>query len=156
MAEKLDVDTSNPLEIKMTRVFNAPRRLVYRAMSEPELVKKWLGGTCERARVISVEMDVRVGGTYKQVFGTPDGGTFTFTGTYQEVSEERVVHTEIFNDQPGGALVINTLTEHSGKTTLVVIMRFETQEIRDMVVGTGMAVGAGESYDSLEELLKTM
>jgi uncharacterized protein YndB with AHSA1/START domain len=156
MAQKLEVDTSNPLEIKMTRVFNAPRKLVYRAMSEPELVKKWLGGTCERARVISVEMDVRVGGTYKNVFGTPDGGSFTFTGTYKEVSEERVVHTEVFNDQPGGALVINTLTEVNGKTTLVAIMRFETQEIRDMVLGTGMAVGAGESYDALDELLQTL
>jgi uncharacterized protein YndB with AHSA1/START domain len=156
MATKLEVDTTNPLEIKMTRVFNAPRRLVYRAMSEPELVKKWLGGTCERSKVVSVEMDVRVGGTYKQVFALPDGGRFTFTGTYQEVSEEKVVHTEVFNDEPPGALVINTLTEVNGKTTLVVIMRFETQEIRDMVVGTGMADGAGESYDSLDELLKTL
>jgi uncharacterized protein YndB with AHSA1/START domain len=156
MKNKLIVSTEVPTEIKMIRTFDAPRRLVYRAMSEPELVKRWLGGTCERSKVVSVEMDVRVGGTYKNVFLRPDGVTFTFTGTYQEVSEERVVHTEIFNDQPPGALVINTLAEEKGKTTLVAIMRFDSQEVRDMVLGTGMADGAGESYDVLEQVLTTL
>jgi uncharacterized protein YndB with AHSA1/START domain len=154
MTSKLNVSTDVPNEIRMTRVFDAPRRLVFRAMTEPELIKKWLGG--KRTSVLSAEADLRVGGTYKWVFGLPDGSKFWFSGVYQEVSEGRVVHTEAFNDQPGPALVTTTLVEEGGKTTLTVVMRFDSQEVRDMVVGTGMADGAGESYEVLDELLQTL
>lgn len=154
MKAMLDVDMSNPLEIKMTRVFNAPKRLVYRALTEPDLIKKWMGGS--RSNVLDIQVDLRVGGSFKFVFGLEGGKSFFFTGIYQEVGEDRYVHTELFNGQPPGALVTTTLVEKDGKTTLVAIMHFESQEVRDMVAGTGMAEGAGESYDHLEKLLQTL
>ncbi|MBL9036885.1 MAG: SRPBCC family protein [Archangium sp.] len=154
MKATLDVSLDVPNEIRMTRTFNAPRRLVVKAMSTPELIKRWLGGV--RAEVVSATVDLRVGGSYRYVFRRPDGVEFAFVGTYREVSDERVVHTEALEGQPGESLVTNTLVEHGEKTTLTVVMRFESQAIRDMVVGTGMAVGAGESYDALETLLASL
>lgn len=149
---KLSVTTPNPTEIHMTREFAAPRHLLIEAMSKPELVKRWMGG--KRTEVASAEIDYRVGGSYRYVFRLPDGNEFSFSGVYSEISDERVVHTELFNDAPEGAEVITTLTERDARTTLHVIMRFPSQEIRDGVVATGMADGAGESYDVLEDLVR--
>lgn len=151
---KLKVTTDDPNEIHMTRTFDAPRRLVIKAMTTPELIKRWLGGV--RTTVAVAEVDLRVGGRYRYVFQLPDGNTFNFSGVYQEVSDERIVHTELFNDDPPGALVTTTMTENNGQTTLHIVMRFESQAVRDAVVGTGMAEGAGESYDKLDELLVSL
>jgi uncharacterized protein YndB with AHSA1/START domain len=150
---KLQVNIDVPEEITMVRTFDAPRRLVHQAMSQPELIKKWLGG--KRATVLSAEVDHRVGGKYRYVFDRKDGGgQFAFSGVFREISEARTVHTESLEGTPGESLVTTTLVEKNGKTTMTVTMRFPTQEIRDFVVSTGMAEGAGESYDFLEALLK--
>ena len=151
---KLTVSTDVPNEIHMTRTFDAPRRLVIEAMSKPELIKRWLGGV--RATVESATVDLRVGGGYRYVFRLPDGGGFTFHGTFREIGDDRIVHNEVFNDGPGESLVTTTYVEHEGKTTMKVVVRFESREVRDMVFSTGMADGAGESYDSLETLLGTL
>ena len=151
---KLQVITDVPNEITMIRTFNAPRHLLVKAMTTPELVKRWLGGT--RASVISAEMDLRVGGTYRWRFRRPDGGEFQFSGIIKEVSDDRIVHTERFDDFPSESLVTTTYAEQAGITTMTVTVRFETAEIRDMVLKTGMSDGAGESYDSLEALIKTL
>ena len=149
--KKLIVSTEVPTEIHMERTFDAPRRLVLKAFSDPALIKRWLGGV--RATVASAEVDQRVGGSYKYVFALPDGSSFFFTGVFQEVSDDRVVHTELFNGQEPGSLVTTTFTEANGKTLVRWVIAFPTREIRDMVVATGMADGAGESYDALEQLL---
>lgn len=152
---KLDVDlTGSPTEIKMTRVFDAPRHLVLKAMTTPELAKRWLGG--KRAVVTDATYDFRVGGSYRNAYRTHEGYEFAFTGTYLEISDERIVHTESFSDAPGEARITITLTEQDGKTTMVMVMAFPTQEIRDTVVATGMSDGAGESYDELEKLLANL
>ncbi|MBA3452638.1 MAG: SRPBCC family protein [Deltaproteobacteria bacterium] len=151
---KLNVTTPDANEIHMTRAFNAPRRLVVKAMTTPELIKRWLGG--RRTTVSVAEVDLRVGGSYRYVFRLPDGNEFFFTGVYSEISEDRIVHTELFNGEPPGAVVTTTLVEEAGKTTLHIVMRFESQAVRDMVVGTGMADGAGESYDELDKLLTSL
>ena len=151
---KLQVTTDVPEEITMVRTFDAPRRLVMRAMSEPALIKRWNGG--KRAEVAACEVDFRVGGGYKTVFRLPDGSEFFFSGTYQEIADGRVVHTELFNGEPPGSIVTITLVEHGGKTTVTMVVRFESQDVRDMVVATGMAEGAGESYDVLDEVLASM
>lgn len=151
---KLEVSVDVPEEIKLVRTFDASRALVIRAMSEPALVKRWHGG--KRSTVVSCEIDYRVGGSYKTVFRTPDGYEFFFTGVYREISDERVVHSEMFNGDPPGALVTVTLVEHGGKTTMTCTMRFESQAVRDQVVATGMANGASESYDELEAMLASM
>ncbi|MEO7736024.1 MAG: SRPBCC family protein [Kofleriaceae bacterium] len=148
---KLKILPGAPTEIIMQRELNAPRHLVIQAMTTPALIQRWLGGV--RATVVIAEIDYRVGGRYRNVFRLPDGHEFSFTGVYREVSDERVVHSERFDDNPSESLVTTTLTEADGKTTLHMVIAFETPEVRDMVLGTGMADGAGESYDQLDELL---
>lgn len=151
---ELTVNTDVPTEIRMTRTFAAPRRLVVKAMTTPALIKKWLGGV--RAEVVSVEMDLRVGGRYRYEFERKDGGRFAFVGVIREVAADRVVHTESLEGQPGESLVTTAWDEKDGQTTMTVVMAFPTQELRDMVIATGMAEGAGESYDELAKLLRSL
>ncbi|MGZ3423549.1 MAG: SRPBCC family protein [Polyangiales bacterium] len=148
---KLQTEVVGDNEIHMTRAFDAPRRLVMKAMTSSELIKRWLGGV--RATVVSAEIDLRVGGRYRYVFQRPDGVRFAFGGVYRELGEDRIVQTEAFDDYPGESTVTTTYVEQDGKTTIKVVVRFESQQIRDAVLATGMTKGAGESYDKLEELL---
>jgi uncharacterized protein YndB with AHSA1/START domain len=154
MSKQLTVTLENPNEIHMTRTFAAPRHLVLRAMREPELMTRWMGGA--RARVASIEIDYRVGGGYRIVYEPKGRARFSFSGDYQEISDERVVHTERMDGAPGEALVTITLVERGGETVMDLVMRFPSQAIRDMVVATGMADGAGESYDELDRLLASL
>lgn len=151
---KLQVTTDVPTDIQMTRTFDAPRRLVIRAMTEPELIKKWLGNS--RAAIVSAEVDFRVGGSYRYVFRRRDGIEFSFTGVYREIGEDRVVHSERFDDNPEEATITTTWVERGGVTTMTVAMRFSSQAVRDMVVATGMEAGAAESYDNLAALVGTL
>jgi uncharacterized protein YndB with AHSA1/START domain len=151
---QLTVSTDVPTEIHMTRTFRAPRALVLRAFTEPALLRRWLGGV--RAQVASVEVDPRVGGSYQYVFALPDGSSFFFSGTFREVGDDRIVHTELFNGEPPGSVVTTTFTEHDGETSVHWVIAFESQEMRDMVLSTGMADGAGESYDELETVLAAL
>jgi uncharacterized protein YndB with AHSA1/START domain len=148
---RLQVKTDVPTDIQMTRTFDAPRRLVIRAMTEPALIKKWLGNS--RAEIIAAEVDFRVGGSYRYVFRRTDGVEFSFTGVYREIGEDRVVHTERFDNHPEEATITTTWTERDGKTTMTLVMRFSSQAVRDMVIATGMESGAAESYDNLEALV---
>jgi uncharacterized protein YndB with AHSA1/START domain len=151
---KLTVSTDDPNEIRMTRTFDAPRHLVVRAMREPELIKKWLGGV--RAEVVLVDLDLRVGGRYRYLFRRPDGVEFALGGVYQEIADDRIVQTQAMEGAPGEAVVTTTWVERDGKTTMTIVLRFDSQGVRDAVAATGMAEGAGESYDLLEQLLATL
>ena len=151
---KLQVSTDVPTEIHMTREFDAPKRLVLKAMTTPELIKRWLGGL--RAEVTAAEADLRPGGRYRNAFRTHSGFEFAFVGTYEEISDDRIVFREQFEGQPGESHITSTFTEVGGKTTMKMVMRFPTQEMRDMVLKTGMTDGAGESYDCLEKLLQQL
>lgn len=104
-----------------------PRHLVIKAMTTPELIKRWLGGV--RATVVSADVDLRVGGTYRYVLRPRTGPDFGFGGSYREVGDHRIVQTEAFDGYPGESLVTTTLTERAGKTTLDIIVRFASQEI---------------------------
>lgn len=148
----LAVTLPSDREILMTRVFDAPRRLVYDAFTKPELIARWLG---PRGFTLPVcEVDLRVGGTYRYVSEAPDGSRLGWGGTFREIVPlERIVHTESFDDYPGEALVTTVWTEQGGRTVMNLTMAFESKEIRDMVVSSGMEHGAAESYDRLSELL---
>jgi uncharacterized protein YndB with AHSA1/START domain len=148
---KLQVETDVATDIKMTRTFDAPRRLVMRAMTEPALIKKWLGNS--HAAITSAEVDFRVGGSYRYVFQSKAGTEFSFTGVYREIGDDRVVHSERFNNNPEEAMITTTWVERDGKTTMTLVMRFSSQAVRDMVISTGMEHGAAESYDNLEALV---
>jgi uncharacterized protein YndB with AHSA1/START domain len=148
----LQVTTPTDREIVLTRVFDAPRRLVFDAFTKPELLKRWFGP--HGWSLVVCEVDLRVGGTFRFVLRGPDGTTMGMRGIYRElVPPERDVHTESFDDYPGESLVTSVLVEGGGKTTLTATVLYPSQEVRDAVIKSGMEHGAAESYDKLAELL---
>jgi len=149
-----EVTTPSSEEIRLTRLFDAPRQLVFEAMSKPEHVKRWWGCLGEGYSVPVCEIDFRPGGKWRFVSRHPQGEA-AFHGEYLEIDPpHRMVFTEIFEPFPDAVSVVTSvLTEESGKTRLTATVRYPSKEIRDMVVGTGMAKGAGISYDRLEDLL---
>lgn len=152
--ESFDVSPISPQEVRITRLFDAPRDLVFAAMTRPEHVREWWGRLGEGYSVPVCEIDLRPGGKWKFVNRHP-GGDAVFYGEYREIDPPgRLVHTEIFEPFPDSvSLVTTSLTEEHGKTRLTAIVRYPSQEVRDMVLATGMAHGAGISYDRLEDLL---
>jgi uncharacterized protein YndB with AHSA1/START domain len=148
----LKVTTPSDREIVMTRIFDAPRRLVYAAFTRPELIQRWLGPHGFTLPVC--EVDLKVGGKYRYVSEAPDGSRLGWGGTFREiVPEERIVHTEAFDDYPGEALITTVWTESGGKTMMTLTMLLESKEIRDAIIASGMEHGAAESYDRLNEML---
>jgi uncharacterized protein YndB with AHSA1/START domain len=148
------VSTPSDREIRLTRLFDAPRALVWDAMSKPEHIKRWWGCLGEGYSVPVCEVDLRPGGAWRFVNRTPKGETVAFYGVYREIAPpERVVFTEIFEPFPDSPSVVTSLlTEENGKTRLTVTCEYPSVEVRDMVLKTGMERGAGLSYDRLEEV----
>jgi len=150
----LAVSLPSDCEIALTRIFNAPRQVVYRAFSEPEILKRWFGP--RGWTLVACKIDARVGGSFRFILRAPDGRELGMHGTYRELSPpERSVHTEGFDDFPGESVVTSKFTERNGQTTLVATIRYASKEIRDAVIRSGMEHGAAESYDKLAELLAT-
>ncbi len=148
----LKVATPSDREIQMTRVFDAPRHLVFDAFSKPELLKRWFGP--RGYSLVVCEVDLKVGGGFRFVLRGPDGKDMGMRGVYREiVRPERSVHMESFDDFPGEAQVTSVFVEKDGKTTLTATVLYPSQEVRDAVVQSGMEHGAAESYDRLAELL---
>ena len=157
-AGTLKLTTPTDREISMTRVFDAPRRLVFDAFTKPELVKRWLLGPPGWTMPVC-EIDLRVGGAYRYVWRHADGREMGMGGTYREiVPQERLVCTELFDEAwyPGEALVTTILAEQGGRTTLTSTMLYVWQETRDAVLKSGMERGVAASYDRLEELLMSI
>jgi len=148
------VTTPSEQEICLTRLFDAPRELVFEAMTKPEHVKRWWGRLGEGYSVPVCEIDFRVGGAWRFVNRHPQGDA-VFYGVYREIAApSRVVFTEIFEPFPDSVSVVtSTLVDEGGKTRFTATVRYPSLEVRDMVLGTGMARGAGLSYDALEELV---
>lgn len=146
--------TPSDREIRLTRLFDAPRQLLFEAMTKPEHVKQWWGVLSDKHSVTVCEIDLRVGGAWRFVGRGPQGDYPGFYGEYREiVPPERLVFTEFFEPFPGnGSLVTSEFTEEHGKTRLTVTALYESLEIRDMVIQTGMEKGAATSYDRLEEV----
>jgi uncharacterized protein YndB with AHSA1/START domain len=151
----LKVATPTEREIVMTRVFDAPRHLVFDAFTKPELLKRWFGP--RGWSLVVCETDFRVGGSWRFVLRGPDGSEMGMYGVYREiVPPERTVHTESFDDYPGESIVTAVWVENHGKTTLTATVLYPSQEIRDAVINSGMEHGAAESYDKLAEMLAEM
>lgn len=145
--------------ILISRTFNAPRSLVWRAYTEPELVKRWLGVRAGWTLPIC-EIDLRVGGRYRYVWRKESKDfDMGMSGTYREIeAPDHLICTEQFDDPwyLGESLVTATFTEENGQTTLDLLQQFATQEARDGALNSGMARGVGESFDMLAELLPTL
>jgi uncharacterized protein YndB with AHSA1/START domain len=143
-------------EILITREFDAPKHLVYRAWTTPDLVKRWWVG--QRGKAISAEIDLRVGGRWRYVMVTHDGFDVAFHGEYREiVPDERIVSTEVYEAAPEGeALNTITFTERDDRTLVTILMQHRSNEIRDMVLRTGMEGGLQEALDLLESLAQSL
>lgn len=157
----LVVTTPSDREIVMTRVFDAPRQLVFDAWTKPEHLVQWFGRRGDEMTVC--EVDLRVGGAYRFVWRLREGGEMGMGGVYREVvPPERLVSTEVFEgeyfEQMGGGSTINTLTfeERDGKTTMTITSLYGSREARDAAIQTGMEEGAAEGFDRLAELLQTL
>lgn len=147
----LKVELSGDCAVLMTRVFDAPRQLVWDAFAKPELLKRWFG---PRGYTMPVcELDYRVGGAFRFVIRRPDGAEVGMSGVYRELNPpQKSVHAESFDNMPGEAIVTAIFTEADGKTTLHATVEYASREVRDMVAPM-MEPGAAESYDKLAELL---
>ncbi len=153
----LKVTTPTDRQIAMTRVFDAPRRLVFDALTKPELVKQWLLGPPGWSMPVC-EIDLKVGGAFRYVWqrGATEMG---MGGVYREiVPPERVVHTELFDeDWTGGETLVTTvLTEQGGKTALSLTVLYQSREARDAAIKIPMEEGVAASYDRLAELLPSL
>jgi uncharacterized protein YndB with AHSA1/START domain len=152
----LKVTTPTDREIVITRVFDAPRTLVWEAMSRPELLKRWLFGPPGWSMVVC-EDDPRVGGAFRCAWRGPDGAEMAMRGVYREVvPPERVVRTESFefgcDAQAGEQLATLVLAEQGGRTTLTLTVLYPSKEARDGAIASGMEHGLSAGYDRLDEL----
>ena len=153
-SDMLNVTTPSDNEIRMTRVFDAPRHLVFEAMTKPEHVKRWWGRLGEGYSVPVCEIDLRPGGAWRFVNRHPKGEV-AFYGEYREITPPtRLVFTEIFEQFPDSvSMVTAELADEDGKTQMTVTVRYPSAEVRDMVLASGMTRGAAISYDRLEDLV---
>jgi uncharacterized protein YndB with AHSA1/START domain len=148
------LSTPSAREIRLTRLFSAPRELLFEAMTRPEHVRQWWGLLGEGYSVPVCEIDLRVGGRWRFVNGHPEGEV-AFHGEYREITPpSRLVFTETMEPHPEpGSVVTSVFTEEGGKTRLTLTGLYPSQEVRDMVLETGMERGAAISYDRLEDLV---
>jgi uncharacterized protein YndB with AHSA1/START domain len=142
-------------QILITREFDAPKHLVYKAWTTPELVKRWWHAN--RGEVKSAEIDLRVGGTWRYVSVTPEGFEVAFHGEYRElVPNERIVSTEAFEGVPNpdanATLNTATFTEENGRTTLTILVEAPSKEVRDAMIESGMEAGMQDALDLLEQV----
>jgi uncharacterized protein YndB with AHSA1/START domain len=141
-------------QILITREFDAPKHLVYKAWTTPELVKQWWCG--QRGEMTSAEIDLRVGGTWRYVMMAGGGHEVAFHGEFREiVPNERIVNTEVYEtpeteDDP--ALNTVTFTEENGRTTLTLLTEVSSKQVRDIIIDSGMEGGMQEGMDLLEQV----
>ena len=142
-------------EILVTREFNAPRHLVWRVLTEPDLIKRWWAG--QRGTVTTASVDLRVGGSWRYVMTADGGFEVGFHGEFREIdAPASMVQTEVYEGAPDGdsepTLNHYTLIERDGRTTLTVRTVTSSKELRDLIIDSGMEGGMQEGYDLLEEL----
>jgi uncharacterized protein YndB with AHSA1/START domain len=156
--ESFKVSAQGDRELLMTRMFDAPRTLVFDAFTKPELVRQWLLGPPGWTMPVC-EIDLRVGGSYRYVWRNENGHEMGMGGVFREiVPPERIVSTEKFDQSwyPGEAVGTIVLTERGGKTTLTQTVRYDTAEALQAVLKSPMEEGVAAGYNRLEELLVTL
>ncbi|NBH05771.1 SRPBCC family protein [Amycolatopsis sp. SID8362] len=158
----MEITTPADDQILITREFDAPRHLVYRVWTTPELVRRWWSG--HHGTTTEVELDLRPGGRWRYVIKTDDGAEVGFHGEYREVvPDERLVYTEVF-EQPGvpldsvdGPLNTVTFTALDGDRTLLrLLTETGSKELRDTILQSGMEVGAREQMVLIQELADSL
>ena len=155
-AGEVEITTPTDRETMLTRVFGAPRNLVFDALTKPELLKRWYG--LPGWSMVVCDVDFRVGGAFRFVSRRENGKDVGQRGVYREiVPPERIVNTEWWEDwNPGECLVTTVLIEQGGKTTLTSTTLYPSQEVRDTILNSGLKPGASALYDKLAELLASL
>src|SRR5580692_12250663 len=156
MKNPTTVERKSERELVVTRTFNGPARIVFEAWTKPELLKRWWAPKSTGMSLLSCEADVRVGGTYRFVFGHDSSKPMEFFGRYIEVTpHSRLVWT---NDEggDGGAVTTVTFEEKGGKTLLVMHDLYPSKEALDSAMASGMHTGMRETLEQLDELLVTL
>ncbi|TGN13439.1 ATPase [Leptospira ilyithenensis] len=155
---KLEITTPTDREMVMTRVFNAPSTLVFECYTKPELLKRWMTGPDGWTFAIC-EVDLKVDGKFRFVWRNVRGNDMGMGGVYKEiVAPERLVHTELFDEDWTGGETLTTLilTDQSGKTFMKSTTIYSSKEARDGALGTNMEQGMNASFDRLENLLASL
>jgi uncharacterized protein YndB with AHSA1/START domain len=145
-------------QILITREFDAPRHLVYRAFTTPELVRRWWHAC--RGEMTVCEIDLRVGGRWRYAASTEDGFEVAFHGEYREiVPNERIVTTEVYEGLPegvseeeGGTVNTATFAEADGRTTMTILVQAASKASRDAIIDSGMESGMQDAFDLLEQV----
>jgi uncharacterized protein YndB with AHSA1/START domain len=139
-------------QILITRDFDAPKHVVYKAWTTPELIKRWW--SANRGAVTVADVDLRVGGAWRWVMVADGGFEVAFHGEYRElVPNERIVYTEVYEGMPEGeALNTMTFTEKDGRTTLTILVQHQNQEHRDAHINSDMEAGMQDAMDLLEQV----
>lgn len=149
----LKITTPTDREIVMTRSFDAPRTLVFEAMIQPELLKRWMLGP-PGWEMTDCELAPKVGGAYRWAWRHADGQHMTLHGVCREFAPPaRMVCTQAMEGVPGETLVTSVLAEHGGKTTLITTVRYASREACDAALKSGMDRGVDASYDRLAAML---
>jgi uncharacterized protein YndB with AHSA1/START domain len=143
-------------QVLVTREFDAPRHLVYRAWTTPDLIKRWWSG--DRGEVTSIDVDLRVGGAWRYVMTANQGFEVAFHGEYQEVvPDNRIVSTEVFEGAPDAEAVTTTsFAEQDGRTTVSILVQHSCQEHRDLHVNSGMEDGLQEAMNHLDQVVASL
>jgi uncharacterized protein YndB with AHSA1/START domain len=154
---KLKIAAVGDCEILIKRVFDASRDMVFRAMTEPEFLRRWLLGPPGWS-MVTCEVDLKVGGKFRYVWRNVDGTEMAMSGMYREiVPNERIVSTETFefgcDAQAGEQVGTTVLVEEQGRTTLTCTLVYLSKAARDATIASGMAKGVAASYERLEQLV---
>jgi len=158
MPNQLTISASGDREIVMTRAFQAPRELVWQALTRPDLLKRWLG-VHNGWELAVCEIDLRVGGKYRYVWRGPNRVEMGMGGVYLELgAPERIVQTERFDDPwyPGEGVGTMTLVERAGQTTMTTTVKYESKAARDMVLASPMESGMSAGYNALDAVLASL
>ncbi len=149
--------TPSDSELQMSRVFDAPRDVVWDALTKPEHLRNWMLGP-EDWEMLVCEIDLRPGGSYHYEWRHPNGQQMQISGVYRELrAPERIVNTENWGEEWPETLNTVTLTEEEDrKTTLTTVVRYPSREARDAALQTGMKHGVNLSYERLEKLLRSV
>ena len=148
-----EFSTPTPTSIRVVRSFDAPLALVWRAHTEPELVKQWMTGPPGHSLPVC-EIDFRVGGKARYVWKNPEFEMGMDAEFKEIVEHERIVHTEAFEGWPeGNTVVTSVFAESGGRTTITIDIEYLSQEARDVAMQPGFEEGYAASYDTLEGLI---
>jgi uncharacterized protein YndB with AHSA1/START domain len=154
-SDSFTVERRSDLELVVARVFDAPARIVYEAFTKPEHMKRWWAPKAFGAIMYECDIDLRVGGKYRYVFGKDGEPKMAFAGEFAEVvPNAKIVATQVFEQMPqaGTATVTTTFVETNGATRLELLQRFPSKQALDGAIATGMTEGMKLTFQQLAEL----